>query len=101
MRLRASALEHGERRARDARASALRLAEHLPRERLPVVLAGHALAMLLFGWSALLVLVGGGLLFAWLRQRMLARLGGTTGDTAGAMVEVAECTALVLVALLA
>lgn len=77
------------------------LAEHLPRERLPVVLAGHALAMLLFGWSALLVLVGGGLLFAWLRQRMLARLGGTTGDTAGAMVEVAECTALVLVALLA
>jgi adenosylcobinamide-GDP ribazoletransferase len=75
------------------------LAEHLPRERLPLVLGAHALAMLLFGWSAVLMLVGGGLLFVWLRQRMMARLGGTTGDTAGAMVELVECAVLVLVAL--
>ncbi len=75
------------------------LAEHLPRERLPVVLGAHVLAMLLFGWSAVLMLVGGGLLFVWLRQRMMVRLGGTTGDTAGAMVELVECAVLVVVAL--
>ncbi|MGY4533054.1 adenosylcobinamide-GDP ribazoletransferase [Pseudomonas sp. TE3786] len=73
------------------------LAEHLPRERLPVVLGLHGLAMLLFGWSAVLMLLGGGLLFVWLRRVMVARLGGTTGDTAGAMVELVECAVLVLV----
>jgi adenosylcobinamide-GDP ribazoletransferase len=75
------------------------LAEHLPRDRLPLVLAAHALAMLLFGWSAVVILVGGLLLFAWLRRVMMARLGGTTGDTAGAMVELVECAVLVLVVL--
>ncbi len=75
------------------------LAEHLPRQRLPLVLALHALAMLLFGGSALLMLVAGLLLFVWLRRRMLQRLGGTTGDTAGAMVELVECAGLVLIAL--
>lgn len=75
------------------------LAEHLPRERLPLVLALHALAMLLFGLSALVMVVAGLLLFVWLRRRMLERLGGTTGDTAGAMVELVECAVIVLVAL--
>ncbi len=75
------------------------LAEHLPRQRLPLVLAMHALAMLLFGLSALVMVAAGLLIFAWLRRRMIARLGGTTGDTAGAMVELVECAAIVLVAL--
>ncbi|MEN0106889.1 MAG: adenosylcobinamide-GDP ribazoletransferase, partial [Pseudomonas sp.] len=75
------------------------LAEHLPREQLPLVLAAHGLAMLLFGWNALLMLVAGGLLLVWLRRRMLDRLGGTTGDTAGAMVELVECALLVVIAL--
>ncbi|MDU1799610.1 MAG: adenosylcobinamide-GDP ribazoletransferase, partial [Pseudomonas aeruginosa] len=39
------------------------------------------------------------MLFAWLRSRFLARLGGTTGDTAGALVELTECAVLVALAL--
>jgi adenosylcobinamide-GDP ribazoletransferase len=34
-----------------------------------------------------------GVLFLWLRRLMLQRLGGTTGVTAGAMRELAECAA--------
>ncbi len=74
------------------------LAEHLPRSALPWLLGAHALAMLMFGWAGLLALVSGLLLFAWLRGRMVARLGGTTGDTAGAMVELVECLVLVVLA---
>lgn len=75
------------------------LADHLPREWLPWLLGVHALAMLMFGWTALVMVVSGVLLFVWLRRRMLDRLGGTTGDTAGAMVELVECAVLVVVAL--
>ncbi|GLK89844.1 adenosylcobinamide-GDP ribazoletransferase [Pseudomonas turukhanskensis] len=72
------------------------LAEHLPREYLPLVLGLHAVAMLLFGWAAVVLMVVGLVVFAWLRQRMIARLGGTTGDTAGAMVELVECGVVVV-----
>ncbi|MDZ4192049.1 MAG: adenosylcobinamide-GDP ribazoletransferase [Pseudomonas sp.] len=75
------------------------LAEHLPRRRLPWVLGAHALGMLLFGWPGLLALATALLLFAWLRRALLQRLGGTTGDTAGALVELAECAALLALAL--
>ena len=44
----------------------------------------YALAMLLFGWPALLALLVAGVVFLWLRRLMRHRLGGTTGDTAGA-----------------
>lgn len=71
------------------------LAEHMPRSALPWVLGVNALAMLMFGWAGVVALACGLLLFAWLRSRMVARLGGTTGDTAGAMVELVECLVLV------
>lgn len=74
------------------------LAEHLPRQQLPWVLAANALAMLLFGWPALLALLVAGGVFIWLRSLMLKRLDGTTGDTAGALLEIAECTVLVALA---
>lgn len=74
------------------------LAEHLPRRQLPWVLAANAVAMLLFGWSALLALLVAGGVFIWLRSLMLKRLDGTTGDTAGALLEIAECTVLVALA---
>lgn len=74
------------------------LAEHLPRRQLPWVLAINALAMLLFGWSALLALLVAGGVFIWLRTLMLKRLDGTTGDTAGALLEIAECAVLVALA---
>ena len=75
------------------------LAEHLPRRQLPWVLAAHAVAMLLLGWPALLALLVAGTVFFYLRVLMLKRLGGTTGDTAGALVELAECGVLLALAL--
>jgi adenosylcobinamide-GDP ribazoletransferase len=76
------------------------LAEHLPRERLPLVLALHGLAMLLLGWSGLLALTAAALAFWLLRRAFIARLGGTTGDTAGALLELGECAVLLALALL-
>ncbi|MDX1367536.1 adenosylcobinamide-GDP ribazoletransferase [Pseudomonas sp.] len=75
------------------------LAEHLPRRQLPWVLAAHGVAILLFGWAGLLALLVTGLMFVCLRWLMLQRLGGTTGDTAGALLELAESAVLVTLAL--
>ena len=76
------------------------LAAHLPRAELPWWLAGHAvLLILLSGWSGMLALLAALLLFAGLRRLMCQRLGGTTGDTAGALVELAEAVVLLLLAL--
>jgi adenosylcobinamide-GDP ribazoletransferase len=75
------------------------LAEHLPRRQLPWVLAAHGMAILLLGWAGLQALLVAGLLFVWGRWVMLQRLGGTTGDTAGALLELTECAVLVVLAL--
>lgn len=76
------------------------LASHLPRRELPWWLAAHALLLgLLGGGVGLLALLGALLLFAGLRRLMCQRLGGTTGDTAGALVELAETAIVLLVAL--
>ncbi|AQZ96037.1 adenosylcobinamide-GDP ribazoletransferase [Halopseudomonas phragmitis] len=71
------------------------LSQHLPRRSLPALLILHALAMLLLGWLALLGLLLTLLLLAWGRALLLKRVGGTTGDTAGALVELVEVTVLV------
>lgn len=76
------------------------LAEHLPRQQLPCWLAGHGLLLVLLGgWSGLLAVLAALLLLAGLRQLMLQRLGGCTGDTAGALVELSEATVLLVLAL--
>jgi len=76
------------------------LANHLPRLVGKWVLALAALAcVVLGGWGAVLALLLAGLVFAGLRQLMLRRLGGTTGDTAGALLELLEVTVLVGLAL--
>ncbi|MCY1208020.1 Adenosylcobinamide-GDP ribazoletransferase [compost metagenome] len=75
------------------------LAEHLPRRELPLWLGGQAVVMLFLGWVAWIVLVAALVIFAWLRGRFIQRLGGTTGDTAGALVEIVEVGVLVAVAL--
>ena len=41
-----------------------------------------------------------GLALAFLRRAFVARLGGTTGDTAGALLELGECAVLLALALL-
>ncbi|PYB71595.1 adenosylcobinamide-GDP ribazoletransferase [Pseudomonas sp. LB-090624] len=72
------------------------LAEYLPRRAAGWVLLGTALFCLcLGGWAVLLALM----VFAWLRQMMCRRLGGTTGDTAGAMLELLELTVVLALAL--
>ena len=77
------------------------LADHLPRTAAKQVLVICALACLvLTGFDGLIAIVVAALLFAWLRQVMVRRLGGTTGDTAGALVELLEMTLLVSVALI-
>ncbi|MFC5697613.1 adenosylcobinamide-GDP ribazoletransferase [Pseudomonas sp. GCM10022186] len=74
------------------------LAEHLPRRELPVWLAGQGVVMLVLGWAAWIALAMALAAFAWLRGRFVQRLGGTTGDTAGAMVELVEVVVLVCTA---
>jgi adenosylcobinamide-GDP ribazoletransferase len=76
------------------------LATHLPRGELPWWLVGHALLLvLLAGWLGVLAMLTALLLFAGLRRLMCQRLGGATGDTAGALVELAEAAVLLLLAL--
>jgi adenosylcobinamide-GDP ribazoletransferase len=71
------------------------LADHLPRPLGQQVLLVSAVGCVLAGgWSGLfaVLLAAGG--FFWLRQLMLRRLGGTTGDTAGALLELLEVLVL-------
>ena len=76
------------------------LADNLPRSAGKQVLAISAVVCVLIagvgGVVALVVAVAG---FVWLRQVMLRRLGGTTGDTAGALLELLEVAMLVGLAL--
>ncbi|WP_439879239.1 adenosylcobinamide-GDP ribazoletransferase [Pseudomonas prosekii] len=77
------------------------LADHLPRTAGWRVLALSALGCLLIGGMidglvALLIAIA---VFAWLRQVMIQRLGGSTGDTAGALLELLEMAVLVGLAL--
>jgi adenosylcobinamide-GDP ribazoletransferase len=72
------------------------LADHLPRKAGWRVLAFSALGCLLIaGFQAIVGLVVAFGMFVWLRQVMMRRLGGTTGDTAGALLELLEMAVLV------
>ncbi|MNJ63804.1 cobalamin synthase [compost metagenome] len=72
------------------------LAEHLPRPAAGWMLLGCALFCLaLGGWMVVLALA----VFAWLRHLMCRRLGGTTGDTAGALLELLELAVVLGLAL--
>lgn len=75
------------------------LADHLPRQQGWGVLGVAAVGCLLFGWSGLLALLAAAAVCGLVRQRLMARLGGTTGDTAGALLELVECGVLVVLAL--
>lgn len=74
------------------------LASHLPRSTAIAVLAITSLACLLFG--GIWVMLAAVAIFVCLRRMMQQRLGGTTGDTAGALLEVLECGVLLAMALL-
>ncbi|WP_312934657.1 adenosylcobinamide-GDP ribazoletransferase, partial [Pseudomonas sp.] len=77
------------------------LAEHLPREpALWIVLGCTALAVVMGGWTAVWVLLLALGAYRLLRRAMCRRLGGTTGDTAGALLELLELVVLLSLALL-
>ncbi|HEK1687727.1 TPA: adenosylcobinamide-GDP ribazoletransferase [Pseudomonas putida] len=77
------------------------LAEHLPRRAAGRVLLGTAgVCLVLGGWVALWLLLVAALVFAFLRRQMCRRLGGTTGDTAGALLELLELGVVLGLALL-
>ncbi|MDN3220757.1 adenosylcobinamide-GDP ribazoletransferase [Pseudomonas nunensis] len=77
------------------------LADHLPRKAGWQVLIVSALACVLIAgvFKGLVALVLAAVGFIWLRQVMVRRLGGTTGDTAGALLELLEMAVLVGLAL--
>lgn len=76
------------------------LARHAPRN----AIVGGALTVLglLFqmrGGNGLPVIVAALLLWFWLRRGVRKRLGGFTGDIAGALLELLECVALLVIVL--
>jgi adenosylcobinamide-GDP ribazoletransferase len=75
------------------------LADHLPRERARIVVGVSAAFALLFGWSGFSALIAALVAFWLLRALMLKRLGGSTGDTTGAMIEIAEAAVVVALAI--
>ena len=77
------------------------LADHLPRRAGWWVLGLSALGCVVLAgyaglWALVLAIVG----FIWLRRVVMRRLGGTTGDTAGALLELLEVLVLVGLALI-
>ncbi|MFO7594252.1 MAG: adenosylcobinamide-GDP ribazoletransferase [Pseudomonadota bacterium] len=76
------------------------LSQYAPRGQ---VIGGAAVLMLLLlgllAWSGLAAMAGAVLLWFWLRYRVMRRLGGFTGDIAGALLELTECIALLVIVL--
>ncbi|SFW81455.1 adenosylcobinamide-GDP ribazoletransferase [Pseudomonas sp. NFACC04-2] len=72
------------------------LADHVPRRAGWWVLLVCALGcVLVAGWAGVLTLLLACTVFIGLRHMMLRRLGGCTGDTAGALLELLEMVVLV------
>lgn len=74
------------------------MAAHLPPRAGWGVLLAAVLLALAWGWSGLLALAVAACGFVLCRRALLRRLGGTTGDTAGAVLELLECAVLVALA---
>ena len=70
-----------------------------PRVACAVALAGGVLACAAAGWRGAIALACAMAVFALWRRACLRRLGGITGDTAGALVELVEAAVLVALAL--
>lgn len=75
--------------------------EQLPRRTAWLAILMTCCATLVIGGWLGLVLIGAALLlFAFARRTMHARIGGFTGDTAGALVEITETVLLLICALM-
>ena len=73
------------------------LAQHAPRRAVSLMLLATLLCVVaVLGMRGILLVLGCFIVFWLLRRMMMARLGGTTGDTAGALLEVLETAVLIL-----
>lgn len=85
-----------------ARGLGAAMAEHLPRQAgMRVVFSVAVLAGLFAGTQAVWAFLAAGGVWLGLRAMTLNRLGGFTGDVAGALVELVECSVLASLALAA
>lgn len=76
------------------------LANHLPRQASWItVMVAVVAVIVVWGWTGIIAATAAGLTLCMLRRAVLRRLGGTTGDTSGALVELVECVVLVVWAL--
>ncbi|MEJ2395382.1 MAG: adenosylcobinamide-GDP ribazoletransferase, partial [Candidatus Thiodiazotropha sp.] len=76
-----------------------RLAQHRPKgASLAVVLLVAIFVIIFLGRIGIYLLFASVVSFLLLRRLMMRRLGGTTGDTAGALLELTETLALVILA---
>lgn len=73
------------------------LAAQLPRRAAIGVTLAAALASVAWGWTGLFALAAAVASFATLRALLLQRLGGTTGDGAGALLELTELAVLLAI----
>ena len=64
-----------------------------------ILLAGALLTLLVWGWAAVPPLLALAIGFLVLRHALIRRLGGITGDAAGALCELLEAVVLVVLAL--
>lgn len=72
------------------------MADHLPRHATGWVVLGSACAVLVCaGWRGVVLMAIAATVLVLMRTLMLRRIQGTTGDTAGALVELAEVAMLV------
>ncbi len=75
------------------------MSAHLPRKATVAIVVLTCVAVLAgFGWAGCLAIATALAMFLLLRRMMLATIGGLTGDTAGALVEIVETGVLVVMA---
>ena len=75
------------------------LARHLPRRSLWLVILPTSALVALFVPTAMWMLFAALFVFILLRRLMLDRIGGVTGDTAGALIEISEATMLLVLSI--
>ena len=73
---------------------------HLPKTGAKIVIALTLFGMVLWGWMGLLAVLTFILSILYLRHKFMQRLGGITGDTIGASIEITESMMLLAIAIL-